>query len=44
MKVYAIMPYGGKDEKKIVTVQNPLFTAGQSQHFRQKQQSMPHRR
>ena len=30
--------------KEIVTVQNPLFTAGQSQHFRQKQQSMPHRR
>ena len=29
---------------KKVTVQNPLLTAGRSQHSRQKPQSMPHRR
>ena len=36
----------GAQRKKFyeVTVQNPLLTAGRSQHSRQKPQSMPHRR
>ena len=48
-KAYKVFDGDYEDGKLVnltadVTVQNPLLTAGRSQHSRQKPQSMPHRR